>query len=185
MLVMKNKVLIFIFIIFSQLSYANEYKSEELDILFQKLLKINDPYLASLLEREIWKIWSKHPKDKKLTNKLELGKELMNEGSYKYALKVFTNVIKSDPQWSEAWNARATLLYYMKDYQRSLSDIDEVLLLEPRHFGALSGRAQISIKLKKYEKAINDLLKVKEINPSSRGDQLIEKLKGLIKGLDI
>jgi tetratricopeptide (TPR) repeat protein len=73
----------------------------------------------------------------------------------------------------------------MKDYQRSLSDIDEVLLLEPRHFGALSGRAQISIKLKKYEKAINDLLKVKEINPSSRGDQLIEKLKGLIKGLDI
>ena len=185
MLVMKNKVLIFIFIIFSQLSYANEYKSEELDILFQKLSKINDPYLASLLEREIWKIWSKHPKDKKLTNKLELGKELMNEGSYKYALQVFTNVIKSDPQWSEAWNARATLLYYMKDYQRSLSDIDEVLLLEPRHFGALSGRAQIYIDLELYQNALKDLKDAKKIHPVIRGNKLIDELEELINGQNI
>jgi tetratricopeptide (TPR) repeat protein len=184
MSVIKNKFLIFFFLIISSLE-ANELKSQELDLLFEKLSKIEDPYLANLVEQKIWEIWSIHPKDEKLTDKLKLGKELMNEGNYSYALQVFTNITKSDPTWSEGWNARATLLYYMKDFKKSLNDIDKVLSLEPRHFGALSGRAQISIKLEEYEKAISDLKKVKKLNPASRSNQLIEKLKELLKGQSI
>ena len=46
------------------------------------------------------------------------------------ALKVFNNVIDSDPEWSEAWNKRATVYFLMSQFTESLSDIDKVLSIE-------------------------------------------------------
>ena len=83
------------------------------------------------------------------------------------------------------WNKRATLLYLMGDYDRSLRDIKHVLELEPRHFGALSGRVQIYIKLENYEKALIDLSQIKKIYPTSIGNKIIPELKNLINGLNI
>ena len=109
----------------------------------------------------------------------------MYEGSYKYALSIFTNIIKTDPSWSEAWNKRAALLFLMKEYRKSLNDIDKVLALEPRHFGALSGRVQIFIELEEYEKAIKDLKKVKKIYPIIKSNSLIPELEKLVKRFSI
>jgi len=109
----------------------------------------------------------------------------MQQGNYQYALHIFTSIINKDPKWSEAWNKRATLLYLMEEYDRSLRDIKHVLELEPRHFGALSGRAQIYIKLENYEKALIDLNQVKKIYPASIGSEIIPELKNLINGLNI
>ena len=36
----------------------------------------------------------------------------MQYGDYNYALRVFDNIIVTDPQWSEAWNKRATVLFF-------------------------------------------------------------------------
>ena len=66
-----------------------------------------------------------------MSEKLEFGTKLMYKGQYEYALKIFTDIIETDPEWSEAWNKRATLLFLMKDYQKSLDDISKVLDLEP------------------------------------------------------
>ena len=109
----------------------------------------------------------------------------MYHGRYEYALRVFTNIIETDPEWSEAWNKRATLLFLMKDYQKSLDDISKVLDLEPRHFGALSGRAQINIDLELYQKALKDLKDAKKIHPVSRGNRLIIELEKFINGQDV
>ena len=185
MLINKKKLIIFFILTFFSAVIADENKSSKLDVLFQKLSKNLDPSYANSLEKEIWNLWSKHHNDINLTNKLELGKELMNEGSYNYAFQVFTNIIKTDPLWSEGWNARATLLFYMNDYQNSLKDIDKVLILEPRHFGALAGRAQISIRLEQYEKAISDLKKAKKIHPTMKSLEIIPELEKLLKGLSI
>ena len=65
-------------------------------------------------------------------------------------MKVFTNIINFDPSWSEGWNKRATLFFFMKEYQISLYDIERVLALKTRHFRALSSRAQIFKELEKY-----------------------------------
>ena len=82
-----------------------------LNELFNQLGKVNNSKTAILLENKIWSIWNKHPNNDKLTEKLEFGTGLMQEGSYEYALKVFNNVLVSDPNWSEAWNKRATLFF--------------------------------------------------------------------------
>ena len=35
-------------------------------------------------------------------------------------LKVFDNIIETDPEWSEAWNKRATVFFLMNQYTKSL-----------------------------------------------------------------
>ena len=163
--------------------YASQ--TDELNQLFLELKINNNIKNADLLEKKIWAIWNKHPGDIKLTEKLKFGTELMYSGNYDYALIVFNNIINTDPNWSEAWNKRATLLYFMKKYKKSLTDINKVLLMEDRHFGALSGQAQIYIILQEYELAIKSLKKARAIHPTIRGSSLIMELEELIKNQSI
>ena len=171
--------LIFIFVSFY--SYASEiYHKNKLEKFFMDLKKSTNIDEAVSIEKNIWSLWNLHPKNKFLTNKLELGTELMENGQHKYAYKIFSNIIFEDPNWSEAWNKRATVLFLMKEYDLSLIDIEKTLNLEPRHFGALSGRAQIFIDQKEYQKALDNLIQTKKIYPLSKGSNIIPKLEKIL-----
>ena len=152
-----------------------------LNNLFNQLEKVNDSKNATLLEERIWSIWNKHPTNNKLTERLKFGTELMQYGDFNYALRVFDNVIVTDPKWSEAWNKRATVYFLMSQFTNSLEDIDKVLNIEPRHFGALSGQARIFIKLQKYEKAIKSIKKALIFYPSFKSGEMIPEIERLIR----
>ena len=152
-----------------------------LDELFNKLEKVNNSKTADLLEKKIWSIWHKHPNNIRLTERLDFGTELMQYGNYDYAIEIFNNIIATDPEWSEAWNKRATVFFLMNRYKESLSDIEKVLSIEPRHFGALSGQARIFIRLQEYEKAIISLEKALKFYPSFKSGYLILEIEKLIK----
>ncbi|MDA7770451.1 2-hydroxy-6-oxo-2,4-heptadienoate hydrolase [Candidatus Pelagibacter sp.] len=175
------KIFIIFFFISSFFLSAQSSQKIILDKLFDQLIKANDSNNAEQLEKKIWSVWNKHPNDNELTNKMEFGTELMQYGDYNYALKVFDNIIISDPQWSEAWNKRATVYFLMNKFTNSLDDIDKVLSIEPRHFGALSGQARIFIKLQKYEEAIQSIERALEFYPSFRSHELIPEIEKLIK----
>ena len=165
-------------IIFSEASeYYHKNKLEKFFIDLKNSKNLNE---AIVVEKNIWNLWNLHPKNQFLTNKLELGTELMESGQHKYAYKIFSNIIYEDPNWSEAWNKRATVLFLMKEYDLSLEDIKKTLDLEPRHFGALTGRAQIYIDLMEYQKALENLILTKEIYPFSRGVDIIPKLEKIL-----
>ena len=174
-----------IFLLFLLISsfFLSAHSSQKilLEKLFNKLEKVDNFKTAELLEKKIWSIWHKHHSDNRLTEKLEFGAELMEYGSYDYALKVFNNIIATDPKWCEAWNKRATVYFLMKKYKKSLDDIDKVLEIESRHFGALSGQARIFIKLQEYEKAITSLEKALKFYPLFRSGSLIPEIEKLIK----
>ena len=98
------------------------------------------------------------------------------------AVKVFTKVIELDPEWAEAWNKRATVLYLLGEFKNSQNDIDKVLKLEERHFGALAGQGLVNIQLKNYEKAIMSYEKAKKIYPSMKSPKImIKEIEELIK----
>ena len=175
------KFFIIIFLAPSFFLPAQSSQNKILDELFDQLEKVNNSKTAELLEKKIWSIWNEHPSDIKLTEKLEFGTELMQYKDYDYALKVFDNILATDPGWSEAWNKRATVFFLMKRYKKSLSDIEKVLKIESRHFGALSGQARIFIKLQEYEKAIISLKTALKFYPSFRSGELIPKIERLIK----
>jgi tetratricopeptide (TPR) repeat protein len=175
------RFLVIFFFINSFFLSAQSSQENILSKLFNQLEKVNDSQKAELLEKKIWSVWNEHPKDIRLTEKLEFGVELMQYESYDYALKVFNNIIATDPEWSEAWNRRATTFFLMNEYTNSLNDIEKVLSIEPRHFGALSGQARIFIKLQKYEKAILSLKKTLKFYPSFRSGEMIVEIERLIK----
>ena len=175
------KIFILFLLISSFFIPAQSSQKIILNKLFDQLIRANDSNNAEQLEKKIWTVWSEHPSNSKLTEKLEFGTELMQFGDYNFALKVFDNIIVTDPQWSEAWNKRATVYFLMNKFKNSLDDIDKVLSMEPRHFGALSGQARIFIRLQKYEKAIKSIEKALEFYPSFRSQELIPEIERLIK----
>ena len=171
-------------------SNANaEERENELNNLF-KQLKNSEATKAIEIENQIWKIWSIHPSSDRqgyrLTELLAQGSFLMTKKELNKAYEIFSQIILVDPNWSEAWNKRATVLYLLGRYQQSQKDIDEVLKLEKRHFGALSGQGLVQTELKNYEKAINSYKKVQRIYPSMQAPKvMIPRLKELIKGQSI
>ena len=178
---MKRVLLFFLIYLFTLTSsFAND-RDVRLNQLFNEL-KVNKAKVASIVEQEIWSLWSTHPTDEKLTARLEEGSMFVRNQQPKRAREIFTEVIKLDENWAEAWNKRATVLYMLGEYQKSQDDIDKVLELEPRHFGALAGQGLVNIKLKNYEKAIRSYEEAQEIYPSMKTpDVMIKQLKEIIK----
>ena len=182
---MKNFLKIFFFglLIFSN---ANaEERNNKLDKLFIELKKTKNLSSAHAIEKEIQEIWLIHPSDDRrgfrLTELLFQGTRLMNVGELSKAYKLFTQIIATEPDWSEAWNKRATVLYLMNRYESSLEDIKITLTLEPRHFGALSGQALNYIELKQYEKAIQSYKAAQKIYPLlDSAKKMIPELQALI-----
>ena len=178
---MKN-IIIFIIFLFGQFnsSIALE-RNIQLDKLFKKLKNINTN-LVLQTEQEIWKIWSTHPTNSKLTTRLEEGSQFVRDQNYLKAIEVFTEVINLDKNWAEAWNKRATVLYLIGEFQDSQNDIDKVLALEKRHFGALAGQGLVNIQLKNYEKAIRSYEQAQEIYPAMKSPKImIKQIEELMK----
>jgi tetratricopeptide (TPR) repeat protein len=161
-----------------------EEREGELNNLF-KQLKNSQATQAIEVENKIWKIWVTHPtndrKGFRLTELLDQGSLLIDRRQLKKAYEIFSQIIVADPEWSEAWNKRATTLYLMKQYQSSLDDINITLTLEPRHFGALTGQGLNYIELKQYEKAIESYKAAQKIYPViDAAKKMIPQLQELI-----
>ena len=168
------RYLFIILILFNSYEATADVRNNELNRLFNEL-KIDNATLADEIEQKIWKIWSTHPTNQQLTNRLSEGSSLVKNKKLSNAVKIYSEVINEDPKWAEAWNKRATVLYIMGDYQGSQGDIDKVLELEKRHFGALAGQGLVNIKLRNYEKA-------KEIYPTMKSPEImIKQIEELIK----
>ncbi len=179
---MKKIFYIFIFLLFSNNIYAAENREEELNKLFNQLKNTYNNLSAKEIESKIWKLWTTHPSEPTLTDLLKKGSYYMSQNQLTSAHNVFSKVIELDPNWAEAWNKRATVLYLMGNYDLSQNDIDMVLSLEKRHFGALAGQGLVQTALNNYKNAINSYKEVEKIYPSMQSTELmILKLKELIK----
>ena len=178
---MKKIILFIITLFFLTISSKANDRDDQLNRLFNEL-KINNLALVYGTEQKIWKIWSTHPTDDKLTLELSKGTDLMQGSTLSQSIEIFSDLIELDPNWAEAWNKRATALYLIGDYEGSQKDIDRVLELEDRHFGALAGQGLVNIKLENYEKAIESYKRAQEIYPAMQSPKImIEQIEQLIK----
>ena len=174
---MKKISLIFIFFIFSSSLFADNNHQKEIDRLFIQLKSANDFENSKKIEDKIWDLWVTHPSKNSLTKLLADGSSAMMDNKLDTAYNKFTEVIKLDPNWAEAWNKRATVLYLMGKYELSQADIDKVLAIEERHFGALSGQGLVQTALKNYQKAIDSYIQAHKVHPFMKSPLImIEKL---------
>ena len=179
---MKQKIYIFIFFIYSCLSFANDNQQKQIDILFNQLKTTTNYEDSKKIESKIWELWSTHPSENNLTALLEDGSFYVSQNKLEAAYETFTKAIELDSNWAEAWNKRATVLYLMGKYEQSQADIDKVLELEQRHFGALAGQGLVQTALNNYKKAIDSYIKAHKIHPNLKSPLImIEKLQEKIK----
>ena len=178
---MKKISFIFFIFIFTSSLFADDNR-EEIDKLFIQLKNALNFENSKKIEDKIWDLWTTHPSKDSLTKLLADGSSAMMENNLDTALNKFTEVIKLDPGWAEAWNKRATVLYLMGKYALSQADIDKVLMIEKRHFGALAGQGLVQTALKNYQKAIDSFIEAHKVHPFMKSPIImIEQLQLQIK----
>ena len=179
---MKKLLYIIIFFTYSFFSYADNNHQKRIDELFDQLKNTTNYQKSKKIETEIWELWTTHPSKSNLTALMADGSIYMNQNKLETAYNTFTKTIELDPNWAEAWNKRATVLYLMGKYELSQADIDQVLKLEERHFGALTGQGLVQTALKNYQKAIDSYIEAHKVHPHMKSPLImIEKLQQQIK----
>ena len=117
-------------------------REEALDFLFAELAVTRGRNEAAALRDEIWNIWL-HSGSASVDLLMSRAVDAMEARQLHHALNILNRMVVLAPEFSEAWNKRATVLYHLGEQEHSLADISRTLELEPRHFGALSGLAAI------------------------------------------
>jgi tetratricopeptide (TPR) repeat protein len=169
----------------AKLPRAGADKTRGLDFLFGALKAAPDEASAKHVEARIWAIWMQTPSDTAALLMLR-AKAAMDAQQMDVALKLLDSIVKLRPDWTEAWNRRATLYYLQNDYARSLADIRQVLAREPRHFGALAGLGMIMQDLGDEKHALEAFRKALAINPHlEKVPDLVKSLSEKVEGRDI
>ena len=130
-----------------------------------RALRDPDPLVRALAERGMWQVWSRSGDDE-IDRLLAIGIEQMSERHGEAAVETFTTIIERRPDFAEGWNKRATVLYLLGEYQKSLADCDEVMKRNPHHFGALSGYGMIYLKLGDPALALAYFERALAVNPN-------------------
>ena len=160
-------------------------KGRGLDFLFGALKAAPDEASAKHVEARIWSIWMQTPSDTAALLMVR-AKEAMDAQQIDVALKLLDATIKLRPDYTEAWNRRATLYYVKNDYGRALADVQQVLIREPRHFGALAGLGMIMQDLGDDKRALDAFRKALAVNPHlERVPELVKTLTEKVEGRDI
>ena len=159
-----------------------DQEDSRLDGLFERLKTTENAADAAALQQRIWQIWIES-EDVSISQLMRRGMTAMSRGDHDLALDAFDKLVKQAPDFAEAWNKRATVLYLMGRLDESVNDIRQTLALEPRHFGALSGLSLIYDAVEKPEAAIRSLEAALEINPHLQGtEERIRSLREKSKG---
>ena len=152
---------------FEAVSPQVSVREANLNYMFKQLKAAKDEQTARFIEMAIWQVWFKSD-NQVVASMME---EILNArrvSNYSKAIALLDKLITTYPDYSEAWNQRATVYYMMGNYEASLKDVGETLAREPRHFGALAGRAAIRWQMGDKESAMQSMREAVDIHPYLR-----------------
>ena len=137
---------------------------------------------AERIAGRIWNEWNQSG-SASIDLMMQWAQKATEDQKFDVALDFLDQIVTLQPDYAEGWNRRATVHFLMKNYGKSMADIDRTLQLEPRHFGALSGLAQIMTETGHKQSALEAWQKVLAIYPMMRSAQnqvstLSEELAG-------
>jgi tetratricopeptide (TPR) repeat protein len=119
--------------------------------------------IGRAIEDQVWRFWMRQAPDEISANLMNRSMERRREYDFAGAMEYIDDMVAHAPYWAEAWNQRATVLFFQEKLDASLEDVEKVLALEPKHFGALAGKAVILMQQGRVElgqKALREALAV-------------------------
>ena len=166
---------------------ASEWRrlqKQRLDILFATLKNSKSEKQAQFAAGQIWVLWYKSG-DVDIDVLMRQARHSLDVGEHDEAIKLVDQALRRAPKYSEAWNLRATILFYMERIDEAVADIERTLVLEPRHFGALSGLATINMKRRNWSGALKALKAGLEIHPFMRQRKFLTRLEELARSKEL
>lgn len=155
-------------------------KAHRLDELFDELQASGGTPSGKVIEKLILIEWH-HTGDSAVDAMFNAALMAMGMRAFSTAIEMLDKVIAARPDFAEGWNKRATVYYYVNQYDRSLADIERTLVLEPRHFGALAGLGMIMQDTGNIPGAIAAFERAVAVNPTLTNlKEAIEQLKARI-----
>lgn len=107
---------------------------------------------------------------------IDEGIELMNTGHLDAASEIFQTLMKQYPDWAEAINKQATLLYLSDKHAESIELCVKAVALKPDHFGAWNGMALCAVQLEDWRTALFAGKKALSIQPGAESNKEIVRL---------
>jgi len=160
---------------------AARQRAASLDTRFVALKAAASQSQADPIVAEIWALWLQSG-NAEVDALISHAMTFMQAGRNSLALAILDDVVKRAPDYAEGWNMRATLLYIMDEYDRSLADCEEVLRREPRHFGALAGMGMIGIAQGNDKAALAAYRRALAVNPYLKEREIISALERKVEG---
>ena len=122
------------------------------------------PELRNSATMALWDFWYFEAGEVAETY-IRKGEDLMSLNKFEEAQSHFEKVIKTYPEFSEAHNKLATVLFLLGDYKNSVNECEVTLKMNPHHFGAWHGMGLCLFKLAQYSEAIESFKFALEIQP--------------------
>lgn len=153
--------------------------SGRLSALFRRLSGAATTAEATDAEENIWALWMTH-RNSGAEQVLDLATSDIAAKRYDIAETRLTRLLRSCPDFAEAWNKRATLYYILGRDEESIADIRRALELEPRHFGALAEFGEICLARGDEEAALVGFSAALRVHP--RLESVAETCRRLLSG---
>jgi tetratricopeptide (TPR) repeat protein len=156
-------------------------RTRNIEFLFGALKEAPDEASAKNVEDRIWSLWLASGSD---TANLLMSrvKAAIDKQDFDLAIRLLDAIVELRPQYTEAWNRRATVFYMKKDFANSMADLRQVLIREPRHFGALSGLGMILQEIGDEKAALDAYRRALDVYPRLKG--IGDRVKSLTEKVD-
>ena len=122
------------------------------------------PELRNSATMALWDFWYFEAGEVAETY-IRKGEDLMSLNKFEEAQSHFEKIIKTYPEFAEAHNKLATVLFLLGDYKNSVNECKVTIKMNPQHFGAWHGMGLCLFKLARYSEAIVSFKSALEIQP--------------------
>ena len=139
------------------------------EVLTRCVASVN-PTVVQLALSGLWECWLDQA-GPTAREELELGIDSMNDGNFQSAAETFAHVADRYPDWAEAINKLATVLYLQNKPEASIELCRQVVALKPDHFGAWNGLTLCAVQIEDWPlayRAARESLRLQPHSPANR-----------------
>ena len=144
------------------------------DVLIACLASGQD-VVVQLASAGLWECWLNEA-GADARRRIEEGISQMNAGELEAAEETFQQLAAEFPDWAEAINKQATVLYLQGRPRDSIALCRRALALKPNHFGAWNGMALCAIQAEDWELAAQAVHESLRLQPRSQMNQQLLRL---------
>ncbi len=134
-------------------------------------LKEPDPQVRKKATASLWLRWHEEAGEE-ATSRLQEGIQLLTHNQLDDAQELFSQLKADFPDFPEAHNKLATVLFLNGNFRLSIEECEITLELNPHHFGAWNGLGMCLYQTGQFQPAIESFQQALEIQPYSHTNRV-------------